>query len=282
MVRQPLSDTEYRRFSEWLREDYGLFFGPEKKDILRAKLEPHRLALGFDTFEQMFFHLKYHPDRELEREKLIPHLTNNESYFLRESGQLDVLRDEVLPELKARVSARSGAPIRILSAGCAAGEEAYSLAITVADSGLFADSESVRISGVDLDPDALARAAEGVYGDNAFRRVDPAIRQKHFEVVSEGRWRIDGKLRLAVGFDRVNLAEDGGLRALPPQDVIFCRNVLIYFAEERVRDVIERFYRLLKPGGYLFLGHAETLSRVPTRFVPIRQHGALFYQKPVA
>jgi chemotaxis protein methyltransferase CheR len=279
MEWKSLSDSEYRWFSEFISNEYGLLFGPEKRDILRSRLDPVRLELGFDTFEQLFFHLKYHPDREIERQKLIPRLTNNESYFFRESGQLEVLRNEVLPELSSHDRSAGRPHIDILSAGCAAGEEAYSLAIIVHESVLSA-SPRVRITGVDLDPEALERARTACYGENAFRRVDPDVRDRYFSAAAPGRWRLDPRIARMVQFQQANLADPTWARALPPQDVIFCRNLLIYFGDDTIRRVVDTFYDLLRPGGSLFLGHAETLSRVPTKFVTVRRPGAIYYRRP--
>jgi chemotaxis protein methyltransferase CheR len=282
MIRQPLGDDEFRWFSDWLNEEFGLRYGPEKRDILRARLEPRRAELGFDTFEQLYFHLRYSPDRDGERRKLIPHLTNNESYFFRESAQLDVLRDGLLREVRERAGARNRHEVRVMSAGCAAGEEAYTLAMVAEQSRLFAAPWRVRVTGLDLDPDALERAQAGTYGANAFRRIDPAIREEFFSREGDDRWRVVDRVRRHVEFASANLSGKGWVEQHSKQDIIFCRNVLIYFSDDAIRTAAEAFYEALDPGGYLFLGHAETLSRVPTRFETVRQPGAIFYRRPEA
>jgi chemotaxis protein methyltransferase CheR len=280
MTRKPLNDAEFRLFSEWLVEEFGLQFGPERRDILRARLDPRRAELGFETFEQLYFHLKYHPEREEERLKLIPHLTNNESYFFREPNQLDVLRADVLARVKARLEARNRQEVRILSAGCASGEEPYTLAMTTEMSGLFPPPWNVRVTGVDLDHQALDRARSARYGENAFRRVEERLRSEFFTRDEDGQWLVAEPVRSRVQFATANLAEDSWVRRQPRQDVIFCRNVLIYFSDEAIRVAADSFFKALEPGGYLFLGHAETLSRVPTRFETVRMPGAIFYHKP--
>jgi chemotaxis protein methyltransferase CheR len=279
-MRPPLTDAEYRWFSEWLSEEFGLVFGPEKRDILRSRLEPRRAELGFDTFEALYFHLKFHPEREQEREKLIPHLTNNESYFFRESPQLELFQREVLPVLKKRGEARKRHEVRILSAGCAAGEEPYTLAMIVRQSGYFRADWKVRITGIDLDPAVLDRARDAVYGQYAFRRIDPAVRARHFAELEDGKWQLEESIRSMVEFRQVNLTDPSWTGRLGRHDVIFCRNVLIYFGDDTTRGVIESFYEALNPGGFLFLGHAESLSRIPSRFEPVRRPGAVYYQRP--
>jgi chemotaxis protein methyltransferase CheR len=282
MRRPPLSDTEFRWFSDWLDEEYGLHFGPEKRDILRSRLEPRRAELGFDTFEQLYFHLKYHPDREGERSRLIPHLTNNESYFFRERPQLDLLRDKVLTETRDRLASKHRRDLRLLSAGCAAGEEPYTLAMIVRESGLFVAPWRFNVVGLDLDPEALERARSGTYTQNAFRRLDPNIRERYFTPTDDGRWQLEEEIRRSVTFQQANLVDGTWRATLQKQDVIFCRNVLIYFGDRATRTVVDSFYEALVPGGFLFLGHAETLSRIPTRFTAVRRAGALCYQRPEA
>ena len=279
MIRPPLNDEEFRLFGEWLVEEYGLRFYPDKRDILRARLEPRRVELGFDTFEQLYFHLKFHPEREQERKHLLPHLTNNESYFFRERPQLEMLREEVLPELRDRLRQAGEREIRIMSAGCAAGEEAYTLAIVAQQTGLFTAPWRVRVTGIDLDPRALERAACGEYTNHAFRGVADEVRERYFRRVDD-RWTIDPKIRSSVEFHRANLVSRAWVPDLAPQHVVFCRNVLIYFDDDAITRAAASFYDVLAPGGYLFLGHAETLSRIPNRFRTVRRPGAIFYQRP--
>jgi chemotaxis protein methyltransferase CheR len=273
------TDEEYRLFSEWLAAEYGLWFGPEKREILRARLEPRRAELGMPSFQELFFHLKFHPRREEERQRLLPLLTNNESYFFRERAQLEVLRSELLPTRRRKPAA----PTRILSAGCAAGQEPYTLAILAREAGLITDSSAeVEITGVDLDPDALARARLGRYTDHSFRGLDDDVRERYFKRTDEGDWEVDSVLRRVVRFHQVNLAEPHWSTSIPPQDVIFCRNVLIYFSHDALRRAAQGLHDALKPGGYLFLGHAETLRRVPSPLLPERRVGAVFYRRPAS
>jgi chemotaxis protein methyltransferase CheR len=280
-MRPQLSDREYRLFSEWLSEEYGLCFGPAKRDILRSRLDPRRVALGFETFEQLYVHLKFHPEREQERRLLLPHLTNNESYFFRESAQLDALRDQVLPELQDTLAESERREIRILSAGCAAGEEPYTLAIIARQQSWLSTPWSVRVTGADLDSEVLERAKQGVYGPNAFRRMEEPERARYFDPAGPERWTVKSTIRSLVSFTQVNLVSDGWWRGIPRQDVVFCRNVLIYFDDASITRAIKGLYETLLPGGYLFLGHAESLSRVPTRFVAVRRPGVIFYRRPL-
>lgn len=277
MSHVPLTDEEFRLWGEWLVERFGLHFGPEKREMLRARLEPRRAATGAESFEALLFGLKFGPDRAHERERLIPHLTNNETYFFRERGALDVVRDEVLPW--AREQAGRAGEVRLLSAACATGEEAYTLAILARESGVV-PPPPLRVTGVDLDPRALERARAGTYGEHSFRGVEAGFRERHFAARGGAEWEVLPETREGVEFRAANLVEPDSLRGLPPQHLILCRNVMIYFDEDGTRRAAETLYDALAPGGWLFLGAAETLRRVPTRFRVERRPGAVFYRRP--
>ncbi len=275
----PLTDDEFHLFAEWLAGEFGLRFGPEKREILRARLEPRRAALNLPSFEQLLFRVRYHPSAREERLRLVSHLTNNESYFFRERGQLDVLRREVLPGLARAAQADGRTELRILSAGSASGEEAYTLASVAMDALRGTGLEPV-ITGVDVDGAALERARTAVFRAHAFRGVEPETRSRLFTPEGSDHWRLKSGVRAAARFQQGNLVDPGFGAALPRQDVAFCRNVLIYFDEAGIRRAVDNLYAVLRPGGYLFLGHSETLSRIPTRFAPERRPGAIFYSRP--
>lgn len=271
-----MTDDEFRLISEWLAREYGLRFGPEKREILRARLEPRRADLNLPSYERLLFHVRFHPDRDRERLLLMSELTNNESYFFRERGQLEVLRKEVLPGM-ARPPVAHGRPIHILSAGSAGGEEAYTLAIVAREA--LPPSVPHLVTGVDLDIHAVERARTGSYREHALRGVEPGLRNRYFSL-SDSSWRLDDRIAATARFQQGNLVDPGWCGTVPAQDIVFCRNVLIYFDDEGVRRAVDNLYRVIRPGGYLFLGHAETLSRVPTPLVAQRRPGAIFYQRP--
>ncbi|NIP79682.1 MAG: methyltransferase domain-containing protein [Gemmatimonadetes bacterium] len=273
----PLTDDEFRLFADWIAAEYGLRFGPEKREILRARLEPRRAELGLDSFERLLFHVRFHPDGREERARLVSLLTNNESYFFRESRKLEVLREEVLPALAEGARRTGQRPVRILSVGAASGEEPYTLAIMARET-LGPRGVPFQVTGVDVDAAALERARAAVYRSHALRGVPEAVVDRYFEP-EDGLWRLTEAIRGTARFQHGNLTDPGWPSTVAAQDVVFCRNVLIYFGEAAVRKAAENLYRSVRPGGYLFLGHAESLSRIPTRFVPERRPGAVFYRR---
>lgn len=274
----PLLDDEFRLWTEWLREELGHRWGPERREILRTRLEPRRAALGLDSFDALLFHLRFHPEREAERALLVPHLTNNESYFCREQGSLEVIRDEVFPALRRQLGA--GGQARLLSAACSTGEEAYTLSILAAEAGMFTAPGALRVTGVDVDPAALGRAEAGVYGEHAFRGTGAAWRERFFDRRGDEQWSVKPAVREPVRFRPANLVQNDWWRGLPPQHLILCRNVMIYFDADAVLRAARGLWEALAPGGYLFLGHAESLRQVPVPFELERRPGALFYRRP--
>lgn len=277
MMPPPFTDDEYRLFAEWLAREFGLRFGPERREILRARLETRRAALNLPTFEQLLFHVRHHPAGQHERLLLLSGLTNNESYFFRERAQLGILTDEVLPGI-ARGKQEDDRTVRLMSAGCAAGEEAYTLAIAATEVLTRFGLDTV-VTGTDLDTAAIDRAREALYRPHAFRGLEDEVRNRYFREEGGG-WRLDPRIRAAARFRQGNLVDPAWSDDFVPQDVVFCRNVMIYFDEGGIRRAVDNLYEVVRPGGYLFLGHAESLSRIPTRFSAERRPGAVFYRRP--
>ena len=171
--------------------------------------------------------------------------------------------------------------LRILSVGCSTGEEALTLAMMLFDSGQFFWGWDVRVTGLDIDGAALEKAARGIYHRNSLRAVTPAQLDRHFSPQEPGV-RVKDSIRKLVTFRSGNLLDPASYEGLTPLDALFCRNVLIYFSDEALQRAVRLFHQSLGPGGYLFLGHAESLARVTSAFTPIRFQGAIVYQKPEA
>jgi chemotaxis protein methyltransferase CheR len=210
----------------------------------------------------------------------VSHLTNNETYFFREQPQLGVFATHVLRTIKDAKGRGGERRLHVLSAGCSTGEEPLTLAMIIFDSGQFFWGWDVRVTGLDVDGAALEKARRGAYHQNSLRAVSPALLERHFS--REGALvRVRDAARRTVAFREGNLLEAASYEGLTPLDVIFCRNVLIYFSDSSVQRAISLFHEALVPGGYLFLGHAESLARVTSGFQAVRFQGAIAYQKPL-
>jgi chemotaxis protein methyltransferase CheR len=276
-----LSEEEFRLLRDLVHERFGLWFDDAQRTSLRTRLQARLSSLDLRSFEDYYHHLRFAPQRNDELQRMIGHLTNNETYFFREAAQLQIFADHVLRALRERKSQDADRSLRILSVGCSSGEEAHTIAMIVYESGQFFWNWQVEIVGLDVDEAALERARRGVYFHNSFRGLSALLREKHFTRDGAGE-RVRENLRRQVRFRHGNLLEARSYEGLRPADVIFCRNVLIYFSDVASRRAVDHFAATLAPGGYLLLGHAESLSRITDAFRPIRFPGAMIYQKPGA
>jgi chemotaxis protein methyltransferase CheR len=273
-----LYEEEFRLLRDFIHERFGLYFDDAQRASLRGRLAGRLQSLDLPSYEDYYQYLRFSPQRNEELGQLVTHLTNNETYFYRESPQLQVFADPVLRMIKDRKGRAGARSLRILSAGCSTGEEALTLAMIVYDSGHFFWGWDVHVLGVDVDEAVLEKARKGLYHTNSFRGVPPATIERHF--VRQGTaTQPKEAVRKLVSFRQGNLLEIAGV-AGPEVDVVFCRNVLIYFSDGAILKAVRQFFEILRPGGYLFLGHAESLSRVTDIFTPVRFQGAMVYQKP--
>ena len=276
-----LSEEEFRLLRDFIHERFGLFFDTNQRASLRTRLGARLAQLDLGSFEDYYHYLRFGPQRQEEVLRMISHLTNNETYFYRENPQLQVFADTVLKAVKERKARTDDRTLRVLSAGCSTGEEVYTLAMILYDSGQFFWNWDVQVIGMDVDLAALEKAKRGVYHHNSFRSMSPALLDRHFVKVPGGT-QVKEAVRKMVRFRHGNIVEPGSYEGMPPADVVFCRNVLIYFSDAMILKVVRLFHQTLVPGGYLFLGHAESLSRITDLFTPIRFQGAMVYQKGAA
>jgi chemotaxis protein methyltransferase CheR len=273
------SEEAFRLLRDFVHERYGLYFADGQKPSLSARLAGRLSALDLGSFEDYYHYLRFGPQRDEELRSMISHLTNNETYFYREQPQLQVFAGHVLSALKESKTKRGDRTLNVLSAGCSTGEEAHTLAMIVYDSGQFFWNWNVQIIGMDVDEVALAKAREGIYFHNSFRALAPEARERHFNPVGAGA-QVKDSIRKLVRLRCGNILDAASYEGLPPLDAVFCRNVLIYFSDATMLRAIQLFHRALAPGGYLLLGHAESLSRISDIFTPIRFPGAMVYRKP--
>ena len=273
-----LSEEEFRLLRDFIHEQFGLYYDDGQRSSLRARLAGRLSLLGLLSFEDYYRYLRFAPGRAEELQRMVSHLTNNETYFFREMPQLQVLADTVLRRLKEGKAETGERTLRILSAGCSTGEEALTLAMIVYESAQFFWNWDVKVFGMDVDPEALEKARRGTYHQNSLRGVGPEKLERHF--LRDGKEvKVKDSIRRLVTFRPGNLLEAESYEGLYPLDVIFCRNVLIYFSDASIRRVAGIFHEALGPAGYLFLGHAESLARITDTFTPIRFQGAMLYQK---
>jgi chemotaxis protein methyltransferase CheR len=280
-----LRADEYRLLRDLIRDRLGIWFGPESRSSLERRLRERLTARGVASYGDYYQLLKYSPLAKEEWEEASELLTTHETYFFREDYQLRAFRDEILPMLAARDRPRRR--LQVWSAGCSTGEEAYTIAMLVLDSGLFdaADEETdVHVYGSDLSKRCIAAARRGVYGPSSFRSTPEDQKKKWFEPDPkiEGAFGPKPEVRALCHFGQMNLLDEERTHLVGRCDVIFCRNVVLYFDAPARRRVIDMFYERLVPGGVLLLGHAESLLNVSTAFELLHLKEDLVYRKPAA
>jgi chemotaxis protein methyltransferase CheR len=276
-----LSEEEFRLLRDLIHERFGIYFEDNQRASLRSRLGGRLASLDLLSFEEYYQYLRFGPQRAEELDRMVSHLTNNETYFYREAAQLQVFAEHILRQIKDRRAADLSRAVRILSAGCSSGEEAHTVAMILYDSGQFFWNWDVQVIGMDVDHVALEKARRGVYFHNSFRALHPALLDRHF--VRQGTGAVvKDPIRRLVRFRHGNIVDPASFEGLGGLDAIFCRNVLIYFSDAMILKAVRLFHDALVPGGYLFLGHAESLSRITDLLVPIRFQGAMVYQRPLA
>ncbi len=218
-----------------------------------------------------------------ELDLLVTHLTVGETYFFRDKSALEILEKRIVPELLQ--TRPSGNELRIWSAGCATGEEPYSIAMIVDRMEARLRSQKIKISATDVNIHALQKASEGIYGEWSFRDAPPWVKSTYFQEAPDGRWTILPTIKSRVSFSRFNLVDNScpsWLEGENAVDVIFCRNVLMYFTPEALREVVHRFHRSLTPNGWLIVSPAETSPDFFSQFGAINLGGATLYRKSPA
>ncbi|MFQ3681926.1 CheR family methyltransferase [Roseiflexus sp.] len=274
-----LSDELYQQFRDLLLTRSGLFFPDHRRNDLHHYLTTVLTTTGHQSLEALYAAASV--DEHVLR-TLIEGVTVGETYFFRNAAQFDALRTRIIPDLIERRGAIRS--LRFWSAGCATGEEPYSLAILLRETLPDPPSWQVAILATDINTTFLERARVGVYGAWSFRETPAAVREQYFEQTGAARWRIASGIRQQVLFARLNLIEDeypAVMNGTSMQDVILCRNVLIYFDDETIRTVVRRLYHALTPGGWLIVGHAEARSDFFAAFETINCPGTVIYRKPL-
>jgi chemotaxis protein methyltransferase CheR len=272
-----LSEEELERFCEYLYRRTGMTFGENKRYYIDRRIADRMRATQEADFRSYFGRLRSQPG---ELEQVINAFTVNETYFYREPHQFACMSRSLLPLLvKGR---EAGSRVRILSDPCSTGEEPYSVAIWLLENWPLVDAYNIEIVGADIDTAALEQAREGWFEPRSLSRLPGALVESYFEPHDSGRRRIIRDLRESVSFTAANLIDGASMSPLGRFDLVFCRNVLIYFDEAARRTAAEHLFHALVPGGYLLLGHTESMGRIDDRFETRRFEDAVVYQRPEA
>ena len=270
-----INERQLRKLRNYLNDEIGIFVDDDKLvNIYKRKLQKLLEKKGIE-FEEFFKLLVLNKDSNLKQE-LINLFTVNETYFFREKYQFDTLINYVLPELDLK--REKNEVIKILCAPVSTGEEIYSIAIMLLEEGELLKRRDFMLLGIDIDSSVIQKAKEGLYSKRSVQKLPPELIEKYF--IKEGNfYRIKDFLRKAVSFKVVNVMDKYQMKRLGKFDVIFSRNMLIYFDEKSKREVISTFYSMLKDDGYLFLGHAEKIPSDIKLFKSLKLGESFVYKK---
>ncbi len=274
-------DPTYLKIRDLIYKVSGIYHSEQKLYLLIASCKRRMSALDKSGPAQYLDHLTTDPKREAELHLLLNEITIGETYMFRHPPQLDALHNVVLPQIMRGKSAIGVKRLRFWSAGCSTGEEPYTLAMFLLEEKQLA-GWNFDILATDLNSNSLETARAGIYGEYSLRNVSDALRQKYFQDAGNNKLQASAALKSRIRFDRVNLSDTSKMVFLKGIDAIFCCNVLIYFDVASKRRTVQHFYNNLVPGGYFFLGHAESLFHVDDTFQLVHFPGTTAYWKPTA
>lgn len=272
-----LSSANFAKMSEYIYRKSGIFLEEDKHYEKLAKyIEKRAEQIGAESFRQYFFTLRFEDKEGTEFQELMNGMTVNETYFFREKEQFEVTVNHVLPELH---NARpAGHTLRILHAPCSTGEEPYSMVLHIIEEGKIMEERDIEIVGIDIDSTVIDKANAGKFSDRSVHAIPKTLLKEWFVKKPLG-YEISDDLIGTVDFKVANVFDRAQMRKLGKFDVIFSRNMMIYFDDASRKEVAMTFYDMLNPGGYVLLGHAEYMSRIVSVFDAKKVESTLIYQK---
>jgi chemotaxis protein methyltransferase CheR len=270
-----MSQEEYLLLNELISDRFGICFPEHRRDALASRLRPRLRTLSLRRYWD--YYLQIQSDPRAEGERLAELVTNNETFFFRETQPM-----EEYFAAAACAAPRRGSPLRLLSAGCSSGEEPYTLAIQARRQAFGPGPGGLAVDAFDLDRTRLATARRAEYGRHSLRALADSERGQYFTPLDGDRWALRAPFRDGVRFAWGNLLDLATFQPAEPYDAVFCRNVLIYFAEGALYRAIRNFAAVLRPGGLLFLGTAESIIGMSDDFETIRLGRTIAYRRVAA
>lgn len=272
-----MNPIQFRLLRDFVYKQCGLWFEDSQISFFRNRLIDRLKALDISSFNKYYYYLLYDKNREDEFLNITDLLTTNETYFFREKSQLKAFSEEILPIIREEKRGVISPEIKIWSAGCSTGEEAYTIAMLILETNLFLGWD-IDILATDISPRVLSIGRKGIYSKSSFRTCEQYFMDNYFTKDEYG-YRVKDSIKKYVDFARLNLLDKNRLNLIRNMDVIFCRNVIIYFDLEAKKKVIESLYECLKPNGFLLLGHSESLANISTKFELRHFQYDMVYQK---
>lgn len=275
-----LHDSEFVSLRDFIFEKTGIYIRDNKKYLLKNRLINRIKELNLNSFEEYYYFLKYDPHKKEELNHLFAVISTNETSFFRNYPQIEIFRKNIVPEILDKKRKNRQNKLRIWCAGCSTGEEPYTLIMILNE---ILSSEigkwNIKISANDLSSHVIKSAERGIYTSYTLRNTPAHYLDKYFTKEKDGIYKIDEGLKKYIYFSTLNLNEPSQTNQMEASDIIFCRNVIIYFNDEMKKKVVNAFYDNLHPGGYLFIGHSESLHNISRALKPCYYPGTIVYKK---
>ncbi len=274
-----MTDETFRLLRDFIYEHSGIYFSDNKKAQLENRLSLRLRANNLPDFDKYYYMLKYDPQASKELRALFDSVTTNETSFFRSPPQIQAFQEKALPEIMQRRIEKGEKVLRLWSAGCSTGDEPYTMGIVMKE--VLADTLKewdIKIFASDISEKALKSARASAYNEYTLRSVPPEIKRKYF-LQSGSQFTVCDEIRMLVELQYLNFNDTNRVKLMRGFDIIFCRNVLIYFDDDAKKRFVAQLYDNLNPGGYLFIGHSESLHNISRAFKLVHFPGALGYKK---
>lgn len=272
-----LTDGDFKLFRDYVHENCGIYFEDNKMYLMQNRLSRRLNELGIKSFRDYYYHVKYDNSRQ-EFNNLINIITTNETSFFRNEPQLESFVNDILPKVINEKRHEKNKTLKIWSAGCSSGEEPYTLAMVLVEKLKSTNFLDIQIFANDISQKVLQTARQGIYNENRLNNVKPELLKRYFYRDGQN-YKINQDIKRLINFSQMNLNDKNQFILLQNMDFVFCRNVMIYFSNESKKKLVRNFYNILKPGGYLYLGHSETLHGISKAFKLKFYNNCLTYQK---
>jgi len=271
-----LSDELFDKFIKLIYKRTGIYYEYNKKYFVQKRIEKRSEVLEIESLNEYYIILKFSEDSS-EFDKLINDLTVNETYFFRDFPQLQNFADDILPIVAKEKENKK--KIKIWCAACSTGEEAYTLSIILNEMLENPEEWELQILASDINTEVLQSARIGLYDSRALRDVPPVYLDKYF-TKRHDKYLINLSVRKPITFKRINLMDENQINSISGFDFVFCRNCLIYFDDQSRKNVLSSFYETLNPGGFVFLGHSESVGRISSAYKVQRIGDTIVYSRP--
>ena len=275
---EKMSPEDFKKLREFIYLKSGMFFSDAKLYFVENRVAKRLEALNFSSYAKYLQHIQ-NPGNQRELFILFDQITTNETSFYRNPPQIDAFKNSILPKLVASAKANGRRTLKLWSSACSSGEEPLTLAMVIKEKSAIVQGLNVQIFASDISNEMLTKAEEGVYTEYSMRNLPAPYKTKWFKNTG-GNYTVDQELKRMVQYQRFNLVDYQGYFRFKDMDVIFCRNVLIYFDLAVKRGIIESFHKCINRDGFLVIGHAESLHNISKDFKLEHFSRAIAYLRP--